>query len=43
MRNPYWWQEYEWELLEALMIILRLIKWMFVALCTWYVIWLLNQ
>ena len=43
MKNSYWWREYEWELLEALMIILWLIKWIFLAFCTWYVVWLYNQ
>ena len=43
MRISQWWQDYEWELLEALMILMRLIKWVFFALCAWYVKWLLNQ
>ena len=43
MINSQWRQDYEWELLEALMIFMRLIKWIFLALCAWYVTWLLNQ
>ena len=42
MKKSHQQQNHEWEMIEGLMLILRLIKWAFFALCAWYVIWLLK-
>ena len=36
-------KENEWIICEALKFSLWLIKWIFLALCVWYVTWLIKQ
>ncbi len=43
MKNSQRQQDYEWALLETLMIFMQLTKWVFIVLCFWYVAWLYNQ
>ena len=38
-----WWEDNDFKLLSALMWVVRLATVVFIALCTWYVVWLCNQ
>ena len=38
-----WWKEEDFKILNTLMWLVQLVTVIFIALCTWYVVWLCNQ
>ncbi len=43
MKNSDWRQDYEWERYELVLLIMRIIKWIFYLLCFYYVVFVLLK